>query len=426
MPEFLTLLPPDDARALLLAQLPNLKPASQAIETDSALGRVTAEDVVAPHPLPAFPRSTVDGYAVRARDTYGASDTLPGYLTLIGEVPMGAAPALTVGAAQCALIHTGGMLPSGADAVVMLEYTQFARANEIEIQRAVAEGENVIRIGEDVAENQVVIPRGVRLRPTEIGGLMALGVLKLRVANKVRVGLISSGDEVIPPSQTPQPGQVRDVNSYTLAALVTQTGGEPVLYGIVSDSFDALKTAAEKALVECDLVIITAGSSASTRDMTADVIAALGAPGVLAHGINTRPGKPTILGVCNGKAVIGLPGNPVSALVNGYLFVVPVIEKLLGIPTGKPMPSVKARLTVNLGSQAGREDWQPVRLTPLAPQGRGTGGEGHGGGEAWLAEPIFGKSNLIFSLAAADGLVRIHPDATGLSAGEVVEVFLMP
>jgi molybdopterin molybdotransferase len=419
MPEFLTLLPPDEARALLLAELPNLKPASQIIETDSALGRVTAEDVVAPHPLPAFPRSTVDGYAVHAHDTYGASDTLPGYLTLIGEVPMGAAPALTVGAAQCALIHTGGMLPSGADAVVMLEYTQSARANEIEIQRAVAEGENIIRIGEDVAENQVVIPRGVRLRPAEVGGLMALGITKLRVANKVRVGLISSGDEVIPPGQTPQPGQVRDVNSYTLAALVTQTGGEPVLYGIVSDSFRASKAAAEKALFECDLVIITAGSSASIRDMTADVIASLGAPGVLVHGINTRPGKPTILGVCNGKAVIGLPGNPVSALVNGYLFVVPVIEKLLGILTGRPKPSVKARLTVNLASQAGREDWQPVRLLP-SPSGRGAGGEG------WLAEPIFGKSNLIFSLAAADGLVRIHPDATGLSVGEVVEVFLMP
>jgi molybdopterin molybdotransferase len=425
MPEFLTLLPPDEARALLLAELPNPAPASQAIETDSALGRVTAEDVVAPHPLPAFPRSTVDGYAVRARDTYGASDTLPGYLTLIGEVPMGAASVLTIGSAQCALIHTGGMLPPGADAVIMLEYTQTARVNEVEIQRAVAEGENVIRIGEDVAENQIVIPKGVRIRPAEVGGLMALGILKLRVANKIRIGLISSGDEVIPPDKIPQPGQVRDVNSYTLAALVIQSGGEPVLYGIVSDSFNALKEMAEKALAECDLVVITAGSSASTRDMTADVIATLGAPGVLVHGINTRPGKPTILGVCNGKTVIGLPGNPVSALVNGYLFVVPVIEKLLGLPANKPKSSVKAKLTVNLASQAGREDWQPVKLTPLAPQGRGAGGSPAERGEDWLAEPIFGKSNLIFNLAAADGLVRIHPDATGLSAGNVVEVFLM-
>ncbi len=412
MPEFLRLLPPDEARALLLATLPTSQPVSQTLATDVALGRSTAEAVIAPHPLPAFPRSTVDGYAVRARDTYGVSDTLPGYLSLVGEIPMGATPLLALAPAQCALIHTGGMLPSGADAVVMLEYTQSARENEIEIQRAVAEGENIIRVGEDVAENQVVIPRGIRLRPAEIGGLMALGILELRVVKKVRVGLISSGDEVIPPKQTPQPGQVRDVNSYTLAALVTQSGGEPVLYGIVSDSFDTLKAAAMKALTECDLVVITAGSSASTRDLTVEVIASLGAPGVLVHGINTRPGKPTILGVCNGKAVIGLPGNPVSALVNGYLFVVPVIEKLLGIPAGKPKALVKAKLTVNLASQAGREDWQPVKLVS-SPTG-------------WLAEPIFGKSNLIFSLAAADGLVRIHPDATGLSAGETVEVFLMP
>lgn len=412
MPEFLTLLPPDEARALLLAQLPDPQPASQALETDSALSRVTAEEVIAPHPLPAFPRSTVDGYALRARDTYGANDTLPGYLTLIGEVPMGAVPELTVVSGQCALIHTGGMLPPGADAVIMLEYTQSARPGELEIQRAVADGENVIRIGEDVAENQIVIPRGTRLRSAEIGGLMALGILKMRVANKTRVGLISSGDEVVPPGQTPQPGQVRDINSYTLAALVTQAGGEPVFYGIVSDSFAALQSTAAQALNECDLVVITAGSSASTRDMTADVIATLGAPGVLVHGINTRPGKPTILGVCHGKAVIGLPGNPVSALVNGYLFVVPVIEKLLGLLAGKPKPSVKARLTVNLASQAGREDWQPVKLLETE--------------DGWQAEPVFGKSNLIFSLASADGLVRIHPDATGLGAGEVVEVFLMP
>jgi molybdopterin molybdotransferase len=410
MPEFLTLLPPDEARSLLLAHLAPLG-RSAVIETEAALGRITAEAVLAPHPLPAFPRSTVDGYAVRARDTFGASDSLPAYLTLAGEIPMGAAPALEVSAAHCALIHTGGMLPNGADAVVMLEYTQTARAGEIEIQRAVAAGENVIRVGEDVAQGQAVISRGVRLRPAEIGGLLALGILKLRVANKVRVALISSGDEVIPPAQLPQPGQVRDINSFSLAALFSRAGGEVVHFGIVPDVFEELKETAARALEECDVVVITAGSSASTRDMTAQVIATLGAPGVLVHGINTRPGKPTILGVCDGKAVIGLPGNPVSALVNGFLFVEPVIEKLLGLPGDRPRPSLKAKLTVNLASQAGREDWQPVKLVL-------SGGE-------WLAEPIFGKSNLIFTLAAAHGLLKIEPDATGLGAGEIVEVFLM-
>ena len=429
MPEFLTLLPPDEARALLLSHLLRDKPVidSESIDVSASLGRVLAEDIIAPHPLPDFQRTTVDGYAVRASDTHGASDSLPTYLTLIGEVPMGDAPGFEIGPGQCALIHTGGMLPVGADAVVMLEYTQaVARSglsperrggHEIEIFRAVADGENVIRIGEDVAQGQMVQAKGSLMRPAEIGGLLALGITSVRVARKIRVGLISSGDEVIDPSQSPRPGQVRDINSYTLSALVEKSGGVAKRYGIVSDQFEALKKAAAKALSECDVVVITAGSSASTRDMTADVIRSLGEPGVLVHGINTRPGKPTILGVCNDKAMIGLPGNPVSALVNGYLFVVPVIEKLLGaLP--KPKATLPARLTVNLPSQAGREDWWPVKLLP-SPSGRGAEGG------VFEAEPIFGKSNLIFTLASADGILRIHPDATGLSAGEVVEVFLI-
>ncbi len=425
MPEFLTLLPPDEARSLLLSHLLRNQPIpdSELIDVPSSLGRILAQDIIAPHPLPDFQRSTVDGYAVRAGDTHGASDSLPAYLNLIGEVPMGDAPAFEIGAGQCALIHTGGMLPNGTDAVVMLEYTQSVQENEIEIFRAVAEGENVIRVGEDVAQGQVIQAKGSLMRPAEIGGLMALGIVKVNVVRKILVGLISTGDEIIDPNQSPRPGQVRDVNSFTLGALVEKSGGIAKRYGIVSDQFEALRDAAAKALSECDIVIITAGSSASTRDMTADVIRSLGAPGVLVHGINTRPGKPTILGVCNGKAVIGLPGNPVSALVNGYLFVVPVIEKLLGaLP--RPKATVLARLTVNLPSQAGREDWWPVKLivnrqpkTPALAPGASV--------ENLDADPIFGKSNLIFTLAAADGLLRISPDVTGLSAGETVEVILI-
>ncbi|MEK6753394.1 MAG: gephyrin-like molybdotransferase Glp [Chloroflexota bacterium] len=435
MPEFLTLLPPDQARDNLLSHLPPPTVDSVSIDVSSALGRVTATDVFAPHPLPDFQRTTVDGYAVRAKDTFGATDSLPAYLNLIGEVPMGDSPSFEIGAGQCALIHTGGMLPNGADAVVMVEYSQTIRrgdsrsrpfgeeqrtgaspapTHEIEIFKSVADGENIIRIGEDVAQNQLVIPKGTQIRPAEIGGLMALGFTSVSVAKKPRVGLISTGDEVIDPAQTPRPGQVRDINSYTLGALVEKSGGVAVRYGIFGDSFQLLKEAAAKALSECDVVIITAGSSASTRDMTAEVIRQLGEPGVLVHGINTRPGKPTILGVCNGKAVIGLPGNPVSALVNGYLFVVPVIEKLLGaLP--RPRATIQAKLTVNLSSQAGREDWWPVKLV-VSRQSSVV---------SYLADPIFGKSNLIFTLASADGLLRIHPDATGLSAGELVEVVLI-
>jgi len=427
MPEFLTLLPPDEARDLLLSHLSQPITDSESIDVSASLGRVLAEDIIAPHPLPDFQRTTVDGYAVRARDTFGATDSLPAYLTLIGEVSMGDAPAFEIGTGQCALIHTGGMLPNGADAVVMLEYTQSVATSglsyeesgraEIEIFRAVADGENLIRIGEDVAQGQTVLSKGTLIRPVEVGGLLALGITSVKVAKKILVGLISTGDEVIDPGQSPRPGQVRDINSYTLGALVEKSGGVAKRYGIVSDQLQALKAAAAQALSECDVVVITAGSSASTRDMTADVIRWLGEPGVLVHGINTRPGKPTILGVCNGKAVIGLPGNPVSALVNGYLFVVPVIEKLLDA-TPRPRATIQARLTVNLPSQAGREDWIPVKL--LRPERSGAETKG-----MYEAHPIFGKSNLIFTLASADGLLRIHPDATGLSVGEIVEVILI-
>lgn len=420
MPEFLQLLPPDEARALLLSHIsPN--PSSEPIDSAFALGRVTAEPVVAPHALPEFPRSTVDGYAVRGRDTFGATDSLPAYLKLVGEIPMGARAGVKIEAGECALIHTGGMVPEGADAVVMLEYTQVVRHEgaggrtaEVEVLRALAAGENTIAVGEDVREGSLVIEAGKRIRPAEVGGLMALGITRLRVATKPKIGLISSGDEVVDPSRRPDPGQVRDVNAFSLAALIEKAGGEPIRYGIVPDDKLKLRSAAETALQECEAVIITAGSSASTRDMTAEVIDSLGEPGVLVHGVNTRPGKPTILGVCAGKAVVGLPGNPVSALVNGYLFVAPLIDKLLGITTEALRATAMARLTVNLASQAGREDWWPVRLEPSIEKG-----------VPYMAAPIFGKSNLIFTLAAADGLLRIAPDATGVSAGEMVEVFLL-
>jgi len=410
MPEFLTLLPPKESLDKLLRNLPDPKLATETISTDSALGRITATDLRAPHALPEFPRSTVDGFAVKAADTYGASNFLPAYLNLIGECPMGAAPELEITPTTTAIIHTGGMLPKGADAVVMLEYTQTVD-NEIEILRAVADGENVIRIGEDVVEGSLIKPKGSSIRPAEVGGMMALGFTQIEVAKHPKIGIISSGDEVVTPEKRPEPGQVRDINSYTLSTLVEKYGGEPVIYGIVADSLDAMKMAISRALDECEMVLITAGSSASARDMTAAAIGELGEPGVLVHGVNTRPGKPTILGVCDGKAVIGLPGNPVSALVNGYVFVAPLIRCLLGQDAAELRPSVSAKLTVNIPSQAGREDWIPIKLKQDS--------------DSFLAEPIFGKSNLIFTLVAADGLLKIAPDATGLSAGEIVEVIFL-
>jgi molybdopterin molybdotransferase len=411
MPEFLELLPPAEALRLLLNHLPPPAVRMESIPTSDALGRVTAAAVIAQEPLPAFSRSTVDGFAVRAADTFGASDTLPAYFSLVGEVPMGRAVEITLHIGQAAAIHTGGMLPEGADAVVMLENTQSARLGELEVLRAVAVGDNILNAGEDVRIGQEVLPAGVRLRPAEIGGLMALGLMEVPVAPLPRVAILSSGDEVIPPDQRPEPGQVRDINSYSLSALVEGQGGLPVRYGIIPDQARAFERILAKALDECDAVIITAGSSASTRDLTSTVVEGMGPPGVLVHGVNVRPGKPTILAVCKDKPVIGLPGNPVSALVIATLFVNPIIARLLGIQSPRPPAMVTARLTINLASQAGREDWIPVKLQR--------------DGYQYQAEPVFFKSNLIFNLAKADGLAHIPADATGRSVGEWIDVILL-
>jgi molybdopterin molybdotransferase len=410
MPEFLSLKPPLEALDKLLVNI-TARTGIVEMPTAAALGWVTAEQITAPYALPNFPRSTVDGYAVRAADTFGAGESLPAYLAVRGEVLMGSAASLSLDTAQCCLIHTGGMLPEGANAVVMVEHTQAARPDEVEVLKAVAVGDNVLHVGEDVSAGEAVILAGVKLRPAEIGGLMALGIDRVRVRRRPRVGIISSGDEIRPPGGTLSPGEVFDVNTYTLGALVTEAGGEPQSFGILPDQEDVLRAAAAEALERTDLLVLTAGSSVSTRDLTASVIGSLGEPGVLVHGVSVRPGKPTILGYCAGKPVIGLPGNPVSALVIAGLFVVPVIETLLGLERRRPSGTVAARLTLNLASQAGREDWVPVRLLP-----------DRGG---YRADPVFGKSNLIFTLARADGLVRIPPDDTGLDADEPVQVLLI-
>lgn len=411
MGEFLALLSPQAALERWLNALPDLEPETEELLTLEALGRVTVEPIRAPEPMPFFPRSTVDGYAVRAADTFGASDSLPAYLAVVGEVEMGKAPEFALQPGQAALIYTGGMLPEGADAVVMLEHTQMTMPGEIEVLRSVGVGENVLKIGEDVQVGDEVIPAGVRLRPPEIGGLMGLGITRLRVAKKPRVGILSSGDEVIPPEQPLRPAQVRDINSYSLSALVEAEGGLPQRYGIVPDREEALREVLRRALDENDLVIVSAGSSISTRDLTARIIDEMGLPGVIVHGINIRPGKPTILAVCNGKPLLGLSGNPVSALVVAQFFLPPALGRLLGLRVKRPRARVQARLTLNLPSQAGREDYVPVRLIE--------------GAQGLLADPIFYKSNLIFSLVRADGLLRIPADATGLASGAEVEVWLL-
>ncbi len=409
MPEFFKVLPPADALARFLEHLP---PRGQAetVPLPEALDRVTAEALRAPVSVPAFARSIMDGYAVRAQDTFGASATLPAYLTVAGEVSMGAEPGFALKAGQAALVHTGGMLPAGADAVVMVELTQTAREGEIEVLRAAAPGENVLQVGDDIRAGAELVPAGHWLRAQDLGGLAALGITQVAVARRPRVALLATGDEVVPPEAAPALGQVRDVNSSAVGGQIQRAGGVPIRAGIAPDRYDVLKAMAQAALAEADMLVLSAGSSVSVRDMTADVINELGQPGLLVHGVALKPGKPAILAVCAGKPVVGLPGNPVSAMVVADLFVVPAILRLLGCQTPPARSTVRARLTHNVPSQAGRLDYTPARLVERA-------------GETW-AEPVFGKSNQIFTLVFADGMLVTPADANGLSAGAWVDVRL--
>lgn len=395
-------------------------PRQERVPVIRALDRVLATSLQAPHDLPSFPRSTVDGYAVAAADTYGASASLPAYLDVVGEIAMGQSAGLALQEGQCALVHTGGMIPADADAVVMVEHTQVMgaspgaepgtfRPRAIEVLRPVAVGQHVIQVGEDVRRGDEVLAAGHQLRPQDIGGLLALGLTQVDVAVPPRVAILSQGDEVVPPDQEPGLGQVRDINSHTLAALTQRAGGIPLTYAIVPDRLEALQSAARGALREADILVMSAGSSVSFRDMTAQVIAGLGPPGVLVHGVSVRPGKPTILALCGGKPVFGLPGNPVSAMVIFDLFVTPTIRQILG---ARPLPKtqVAARLARNIASTTGREDYVQVRLEERD-------------GERW-AVPVFGKSNLIYTLIRAEGTVKVPLDSNGIAQGERVLVEL--
>jgi molybdopterin molybdotransferase len=409
MPELFNVLPPAEARALFLR---HFRPCVRAevVETAAALGRVTAEAIRAPSDLPSFTRATMDGYAVRATDTFGASEAAPAYLKVVGEVPMGATDPVGVGVGDAAVAYTGGMLARGADAVVMVEHTQPVDATTIEVVRPVAPGENCVQVGEDVRRGEELLPAGRRLRPQDVGGLMALGVTRLSVARRPVVAILSSGDEVVPPASEPRLGQVRDVNSYTCGALVERAGGAPRRLGIVPDRRDALEERARAGLNGADVLVLSAGSSVSARDLTAEAIAALGPPGVLLHGVAVHPGKPTIVALAGDKPVFGLPGNPVSAVVLFELLVAPTIKRLLGQADPDAYASVQARLTRRVASAPGREDYVQARLATRD-------------GELW-AEPVFGKSNLIFTMVKADGMIHVPLDRAGVEAGELAEVRL--
>jgi molybdopterin molybdotransferase len=386
---------------------PGRRTGTETVPLATALHRVPAEPVTAAHALPGFARSTVDGYAVRAADTYGVSDGLPGYLDITGAVRMGAAPDVAVSPGTAVSMPTGGMLPRGADAVVMVEYTAEAMPGTIEVVRPVAPGDGVVRADEDAAVGAHLVPAGRPLRAQDLAMLAAAGVTSVTAHARPRVTIFSTGDEVVP-HDTPAllPGQVRDATAVALAALVTESGGEPVQGGIIADDPGLLEAVLRAALASSDLIVISAGSSVGARDETAAAVGRLGPPGIWCHGLAIRPGKPTLLAECAGIPVIGLPGNPRSALVIFRLIGMPLVRLVGGCTTPPAEPAVRARLDRDLASAAGRLDVVQVRVSDGS------------------AIPVFGMSALLSVLTAADGYVIVSEEATGLDAGTEVEVTL--
>ena len=400
----------DEARAAIRALRPL---GAETVAARDAARRVLAADLKAPGDLPHFDRANMDGYAVRAADTFGASPSVPMYLRIAGSIEMGEAARTALRKGQAMRIATGGMLPRGADAVVMVEHTDEVGDGTVEIQRGVSPWQHVLRIGEDIARGAPVFARGRRLRPQDLGALTGLGLTRLRVVKRPRVGLIATGDEIVPPDKQPRPGQVRNVNQFSLAAMAREAGAVVTDFGVVPDRADRLRKVLATALARTDVVMLSGGSSVGVKDLTTDVITSFPRSQIVFHGISVAPGKPTILARALDKPVVGLPGHPVSALVIFDLFGAPLLRIVGGESADTafaPRAMTRARLAQNVASQPGREDYVRVRLA-----------ERDG---VRIAQPLPGKSGAIFNLVSADGLVCIPASAEGIDEGVEVEVRL--
>jgi len=376
-------------------------PVEDEIPLSEALHRVLARDVHAAGNIPGFARTTVDGYAVRAADTVGAGEAIPAILRLTGEVSMGTEPGRHLGKGEGIYIPTGAMLPAGADAAVMIEYTERIGV-EILVKRPAAPGENVIIAGEDFPKGGLILPKGTHLSPRDIGILAAAGSDRVAVYRRPVVGIISTGNELVPVNATPGPGEVRDANGPMCAAFVEEAECSPRPYGIVRDDRSSFGGVLDRAISECDAILISGGSSKDVRDLAASVIAEKGE--VLVHGIGIAPGKPTIIGRAGGRPVIGLPGHPGSAYVILHALAGPLLSVMSGSPRSERR--VPVVLAENIPSRKGRVEFVRVRI------------------EDGRAFPCFGKSGLLNTFAGSDGLVQVPADREGFEAGETVEVIL--
>ncbi|KPK27972.1 MAG: hypothetical protein AMJ61_03995 [Desulfobacterales bacterium SG8_35_2] len=403
----------NEALLLLRQQLPPGPAQKVSLSLDEALGRICAINIFSPENLPSHPRSTMDGYAVRARDTFGASEKLPAYLEIDGEVYMGELPDHGPNPGACYRIATGGILPPGTDAVVMLEHTVAIDTSMIEVVQPVASGAHIINTGEDIGEHDILLSQGHRIRPQDIGLLAGVGLLTIEVFPKVRVGIISSGDEIVPCSEMPPPGKIRDMNSVSLAAQVRKANAQPFFYGIASDKEEDLTSMMQEAKTANDIVLLSGSSSVGIRDLGEQVIEKMGVPGIIVHGVAVKPGKPVIIARAGDCMIFGLPGHPVSAAVAFDLFVRPAICHLAGMADdGLPQyRTMKARLMRNLNSASGRTDFVRVQIKISADRKP----------EAY---PILGKSGALSTMVRAHGYIEIAEKLQGLKEGELVEVVL--
>ncbi len=407
--DFLHCMELNEAQRLMEENLTESLVGEELVELPEAFGRITSEDIRATEDLPPFARSTVDGYAVRSEDTFGASESAGALFTIIGEVSMGKETKLELGPGEAVTVPTGGMLPGGADAVVMLEYTERPDEQTLLIQRMVAPNENVMTRGEDITAGACIVRQGVRITPQHIGLLAACGCHHLKVREKIKVALISSGDELVDIHDTPAFGQIRDVNSYSLAAMLTEMGCEVERVGIVKDSYGHFLSSLSDAVANFQMVLISGGSSVGTKDFTVPAMQALGGPGILIHGLAIKPGKPTIFGMVGRVPVFGLPGHPVAALTVCGQLVAAAVHQMTGLQRTSTAGGVPAVLGRNIASAPGRDDFVQVRLKKST--------------EGLVAEPVFGKSGLISIMAQADGIIRIPAAKSGLYEGEQVFVY---